>query len=73
MISDTLVTRVDQLERSLDKLQKDLKRCAEYPQSDFYPYFPQIVLGDKGIRLSVSEKMLTVYRNGTIVGSIVLY
>ena len=64
--------RIDRLERTVEKLQADLRRCVEYPVQAFYPYFPQTVFGDKGLSLTLSEKMLTVWKNGTVVGSILL-
>lgn len=73
MNSDTVNERVERLERSLEKLKKDLRRCVEHPKNEFYPYFPQLVLADQQIALSLSGNMLTVTRNGTVVGSIVLY
>jgi hypothetical protein len=72
MENSALVQRIDRLERSVEKLKKDLKRCVEYPNNAFYPYFPQIVRGDKGTTLSLSERMLTVSCNGKVVGSIIL-
>lgn len=62
--------RIERLERRLQQQERQLRRILLYPERELYPLFPQVVTGDNGTVLQVSDGVLTVKKKQTVLGSV---
>ena len=69
---NAIIERIERLERKVSALEKQARRYLEYPKKEFYPHFPEIVLGNGAISLLVEDGVLIVKQKAAVVGSVAL-